>query len=103
MTLSNPSAGHDLALPDGEPIWTEVYNGTDTVLISIERPIHAMGMIADEHPRIGGPERQTAALIEVMRAPKEKNERLKGLRPEEYRAGLALREAGLSAAIRRGK
>ena len=70
--------------------WDDAYNATDTLLISIEGLIHAAFTVADEHPALGGPERETAALRAVLDTLREKNEALREMRSAEYRAGREL-------------
>lgn len=72
--------------------WDEAYNATDTLLISIEGLIHAAFTVVDEHPALGGPERETAALRAVLDTLREKNEALREMRSAEYRAGRGLVE-----------
>lgn len=73
--------------------WDEAYNATDTLLIGIEGLIHAAFTVADQHPALGGPQRETAALRAVLDTLREKNEALREARDAEYRAGLQMQKA----------
>ncbi len=103
MTLSNPSAGHNPALPRDRTedpaavAWDRAYHATDTHLIAIEGLIHAAFLLASEHPALNTPTPESAALDAVLRTLQEKNEALREARSAEYRLGLDLRRDQPSA------